>query len=370
MLASRALLILLLFCYFILPAIISEFIFDNDFYIYSSRQSTANYLSLIYGLIFIVWLYLLFKPRRACFYNRRAIRLANWPGLRIAYFAMCIYSVLVLFYGQQLRAAGASREELLSGIGEFLLPGMGLILLGSAIFAVSKATRFQFYLLFVLFFMIDITYNGKIFSFIALVLFFMRFDFSRPSMRTVIRVFAVWTILGVSFLLVSGFSRIALANDEFNANIIGFAYLLGSEFLGVQATIGWGIDYFSQNYPPTFWLFVSTLEEFYRPTVGHGLGVSPGAFFEANFGGGGLFIAVITCAFWLLAFSFGSRLLGWLSYLIVAINFIHLLRHGIDVFLIKVVSQMIFAFAVSELARPLKSSSVQSEEKVFNSIKL
>ena len=147
MLASRALLILLLFCYFTLPAIISEFIFDNDFYIYSSRQSNANYLSLIYGLIFIVWLYLLFKPRRACFYNRRAIRLANWPGLRIAYFAMCIYSVLVLLYGQQLRAAGASREELLSGIGEFLLPGMGLILLGSAIFAVSKATRFQFYLL-------------------------------------------------------------------------------------------------------------------------------------------------------------------------------------------------------------------------------
>lgn len=369
MLASRALLISLLFCYFILPAIISNFIFDNDFYIYSSRQSDANILSLVYGFIFIVWFYLLFKPRRANLNNGRVIRLANWPGLRIAYFAMCIYSVLLLFHGQQLHAAGASREELLGGIGEFLLPGMGLILLGSAIFAVSKATRFQFYLLFILFFMIDITYNGKIFSFIALVIFFMRLDFSRPSARTIVRVFAVWTVLGVSFLLVSGFNRVALANDELNTNIIGIAYLLGSEFLGVQATIGWGIEYFSQNHPQTFWPFVSTLEELYRPTVGHGLGASPGAFFEANFGSGGLFFAMITCGFWLMAFSLSSRLLGWLSYLIVAINFVHFLRHGVDVFLIKVVSQMIFAFAVAEFARPLKRSSAQSKEKVFNGIK-
>lgn len=369
MLASRALLILLLFVYFIVPAAVSELIFENDFYIYSDRQADANALSLVYGGIFIMWVYLLFRPMRANLYNGASTRLVSWPGLRIAYFAMLVYSVLLILHGQQLRASGALREDLLGGMDEFLLPGMSLLLLGASVFAVAKATRWQFYSLFLIFLLIDATYNGKIFSFLALVLFFMRVDFDRPSTRTIIKAFAFWALLGVSMLLLSGLTRIALAGDDLTVNAIGIAYLFGSEFLGVQASIGWGMNYFAQGYPQTFWTFGAKLEEFYKSSIGHGLATSPGAFFEANFGSGGPFVAILACGIGLMAFRLSARSLGWIAYLIVAINFQHFLRHGIDVFLSKVVFQMFFVIVVSELIRPFRRTAAPTPKQASHGIR-
>ena len=48
------------------------------------------------------------------------------------------------------------------------------------------------------------------------------------------------------------------------------------------------------------------------------------------------------------------RVVGWIVYLILAINFQHFLRHGIDVFLGKVIFQMIFVFLLAELLRPIR----------------
>jgi len=350
MLASRTLLVLLLVFYFILPALVSEIIFHNEFYIYSRLQGEANILSLFYGVIFIFWVHLLFRKEVSSHNCRVSIRLVNWMGLRVAYFAMLVYALLVFIYGQKLRVVGASRAELLDGMDDFLFPGMGLLLMLASVFCVAKASRLQFYSIFLAFLLVDMTYNGKIFSFLALVLFFLRLDYAHPSRSTIIKAFGFWGVLGVLMLFFSGLMRMTLAGDDFNSDVVGVAYLFGSEFLGVQASIGWAMEYFSQGYSNIFWAFGSTLQDFYNSSVGHGLATSPAAFFEANFGSLGPFAAIFGCCIALISFRVGERVLGWVAYLIVAINFQHFLRHGIDVFLGKVIFQMTFAIVIAALA--------------------
>ena len=352
MLATRALLMLLVVVYFFLPVPVSDLIFENEFYIYSSNQAGANQLSLAFGCIFIAWIFYMFRPALASSRPRASERLANWPGLRIAYLMTIAYSIALILYGLKLRTEGASREELLDGIDNFLLPGMSYLLVCASIFAVARANRIQFYVLFFTFLLVDAIFNGKIFSFLALVLFFLRLDYTKPTIRHILKAFAFWGLFGVSMLALSGLSRVSLAGDDISVNAIGIAYLLGSEFLGVQASIGWAMDYVSQGYPQVFWAFGSALEEFYKSNVGHGLATSPAAFFEANFGSmavvaGGVYVIVFT-----LAFRASLRFLGWIAYLIVAINFQHFLRHGIDVFMLKVITQGVFAILLVAFVRP------------------
>ncbi|HEY6529178.1 MAG TPA: hypothetical protein VIZ65_10825 [Cellvibrionaceae bacterium] len=359
MLATRALLILLLILYFWVPALVSALIFDNEFYIYSNSQENANILSYIYGAIFISWSYLLFRPTKGFLSNRAAAKLTNWKGLPIAYFTMLTYGLALLVQGQRIRGTGATREELLDGMDDFLLPGMGLLLLLTSVYCVARATRLQFYGMFLIFLLIDITYNGKIFSFLALILFFMRLDYFRPPTNLIIKAFLFWGLLGLSMLLFSGLMRLSLAGDDLSTDMIGVAYLFGSEFLGVQASIGWAMEYFAEGYPMSFWAFGATLQDFYKSSVGHGLATSPGAFFEANFGNAGPFLAIFGSAITLMLFQISVRVLGWIVYLIVAINFQHFLRHGIDVFLGKVIFQMIFAILVAGLTGSLKVKEPQ-----------
>jgi hypothetical protein len=362
--AIRALLTLLVIIYFVVPSLVSEFLFENNFYIYSNLQAISNTRSLIYGAIFIIWVHLLFRRPRSLLFNGNMNRLVAWPGMRISYYALILYSILLILHGQQLRASGASREVLLSGMDEFLLPGMSLLLLCALVFAVAKAKKWQFYGLFIFFLLIDATYNGKIFSYLALVLFFMRIDHARPSTRTIVKVFALWALLGVTMLFLSGLTRVTLAGDDLTVNATGIAYLFGSEFLGVQASIGWGMSYFAQGYLPSFWNFGSTLETFYKSSVGHGLATSPGAFFEANFGSMGPIFAIFFCGICLLLFRFSAQKLGWVAYLVLVINFQHFLRHGVDVFLVKVVSQMFFAIFIAGWIRLSRHASVQNHAQI------
>lgn len=352
MLATRALLMLLVVVYFFLPVPVSDLIFENEFYIYSSNQAGANQLSLAFGCLFIAWISYMFRPAPASSRPRASERLANWPGLRIAYLLTIAYSIALILYGLKLRASGASREELLDGIDNFLLPGMSYLLVCASIFAVARANKIQFYLLFVIFLLVDAIFNGKIFSFLALVLFFLRVDYTKATTKHILKAFAFWGLLGVSMLALSGLSRVRLAGDDISVNAIGIAYLFGSEFLGVQASIGWAMDYVGQGYPQVFWAFGSALEEFYKSNVGHGLATSPAAFFEANFGSmavvaGGVYVIVFA-----LAFRASLRFLGWIAYLIVAMNFQHFLRHGIDIFMLKVITQGVFAILLMAFVRP------------------
>jgi len=366
--ATRILFVGLIFLYFVLPVAISEFIFDNTFYIYSSFQSHANAYSLIYGLLFGLFIIILFKASPSLAYKKVTIRLKKWRGARFAYYAMVIYSIVLLLYGMKLRLLGSSREDLLSGMDDFLLPGMSMLLLFASVFAVCNANRAQFYGLFALFLAIDVTFNGKIFSFLALILFFARIDYIRPSRRAIIQAFTFWFGFGLILLFLSGLTRISLAGDDLNVNAAGIAYLFGSEFLGVQASIGWGMDYFNHGQPFALWNFGSILQEFYITNVGHGLATSPGAFFQANFGVGGPFVALLACLIGLVVFRASARWIGFVAYLIIAINFQHFLRHGIDVFLVKILSQMIFAILVAVAINPFgNQATVRQAQPLLNS---
>ena len=104
-------------------------------------------------------------PWQGSLSNRAAARLEKWKGLLVAYIAMLVYGLVLLVHGQRLRLAGATREDLLDGMDDFLLPGMGILLLLTSLFCVARATRLQFCCMFIIFLLIDVTYNGKIFSF-------------------------------------------------------------------------------------------------------------------------------------------------------------------------------------------------------------
>ena len=110
-------------------------------------------------------------------------------------------------------------------------------------------------------------------------------------------------------LLFSGFMRISLAGDDLSKDMLGFAYLFGSEFLGVQASIGWAMEYFSEGYPASFWAFGATLQDFYKSSVGHGLATSPGAFLRRISAVRGYFFRLLAAQLWRC--SFGSAL-EWL----------------------------------------------------------
>ena len=148
--------------------------------------------------------------------------------------------------------------------------------------------------------------------------------------------------------------RISLAGDDLSKDMLRFAYLFGSEFLGVQASIGWAMEYFSEGYPASFWAFGATLQDFYKSSVGHGLATSPGAFLRRISAVRGYFFSIVSCAIMAMLFRICIRVVGWIVYLILAINFQHFLRHGIDVFLGKVIFQMIFVFLLAELLRPIR----------------
>lgn len=366
--ATRILFIALIFLYFVIPVPLSKFIFDDTFYIYSAFHPEANTLSLIYGLIFGYFVLVLLKPNPSLVRNRTSIDLANWRGAKIAYYAMIVYSLALMLYGTNLRSLGASRLDLLSAMDDFLLPGMGILLLLASVYAVSNATKRQFYALLVMFFAIDLVFNGKIFSFVALVLFFARLDYMQASRRAILKAVTLAFGFGVIILFLSGLTRIYLAGGFLTTNVEGITYLFGSEFLGVQATIGWGIDYFNRGYPLALSNFVIVLEEFYIRSVGHGLGASPGAYFQANFGGNGPLIAIFGCLISLMAVRASARWLGFVAYLIVAINFQHFLRHGIDVFVMKVLTQMIFAMFISILINSFDHKSMHHQARPLANI--
>lgn len=159
-------------------------------------------------------------------------------------------------------------------------------------------------------------------------------------------------------LFITGLGRTSLGQGDLDASLLGIVYLFGSEFLGVQASIGWAMDYYASSYPLSFWNFGSTLENFYIASVGHGLATSPGAYLQANFGNTGPAAAIIACLIGLVLFRLSVRWLGLVAYLIIAINFQHFLRHGLDVFIVKIISQMVIAVLIVIIVNTFKRSGM------------
>jgi len=346
---TKRFLTVLVVAYFIFPAAASHFVFEGKFYIYSPSQSAGDVYSALTGIFMLLWVHLLI-PKTSLRYSRLVDEIATSRIFRGLYIFFFIYIILLGCYGLMLRMGGASRDELLDGMDNFLLPGMSYLLLSAAVVSVAAHSHRRLLAMVVGCVIVDMIFNGKIFSFLAAGMIFFRMDYVDLPAKTRNRIWAFVLIMGPLLLFIIGLSRISLAGASLELDLLAVLYTFASEFLGVEASAGWALDYYNSGQSAPLLTFAASLQDSYIAEIGHGLALSPVAFFLGNFGEYGVLLLVVS----MLVLAFLARAarpaFTWVIFLIIALNFQHFMRHGFNVFIIKIVTQAAFFYIVAELA--------------------
>lgn len=347
--ATKSFLILLCVLYFILPSFLSRYLFDDTFYIYLTQyQPLGDFLSTSFGIFVIAWL-LFVVPRRVSRQNPFISRLSKLRILAGSYYCVIIYLVILIAYGMKLKAAGTQRLDLLAAEGDFLLPGMGFLLVTSAVYLIRARSALLLAVFVLLCVIADAVYAGKIFTFVAVGLIFFRLDYADVPIRRMKRIFLATSLLGFAAIVILGVVRTHLAGEEVKSGILPSTYLAASEFMGVQATVGWAIAYNLSNFPVDLLTFDSTLQNSYIGSVGHGLALSPVAYFVGNFGTLSIPVILLTFSLFAWIFRVGSKHLTWVMFLILILNFQHFLRHGVNIFAEKVITQAAYFYLLDRI---------------------
>ena len=353
---SKILLIAFAFLYFILPIFLQKIV-GSDFYIYSQYQTISNIYSILF--FFLVLFLILYTTNivKRRIWVRGAI--PSMENFRFFYWMNIIYLIIIIIKGVTLRFNGTSRLDLLASISSQLIPGYGYILLLSCISVFFINKRSYLILFLVLSFFIDLIYQGKIFSTnsLMLLMFFLDINHTRISFKRL----CIIAISGVLFLFLI-FAIRALASGD---NLFMSVYSFSSEFMGVNATTGWGYDYFASNMPMKLNDFDGALRDYYIENVGHGLALSPIAYFIANFGSYSLMISTLYILFLILLCFLFSFWIGRFVLYVLMYDFIHLLRHGPDLFLEKMMLHMLFLLLLFVALRNVSFIEKKYNKKVF-----
>jgi hypothetical protein len=359
---TKTFFLILVVLYFIVPSIISQYVFDNVFYIYSEYQQTGNKLSLIFGVFLIAWV-LFLLPKNVSRNNPIIERISRSRLFEFSYYLFIGYLVLLACYGVHLRMGGAGRSELLDGVDHFLLPGMSFFVINCAVHCIQAKGKIKFVTLVVLCFVVDAIFNGKIFSFLAVGLIFFYLDYINADKRVTRRVLLYTLLLSFLMIVFIGLSRTFLSGGDVGTDVLSIVYLTGSEFLGVQASVGWAVSYFMNSSPTDLFTFGATLQNSYRDSVGHGLATSPVAYFVGNFGNWALPVGFAVLGILAMIIRVSRTYLSWVIFVILILNFQHFLRHGFDVFSEKLITQL-FYFYLLYLVYSIASNSEQSSERI------
>jgi hypothetical protein len=347
--ATKNYLILLTSAYFFLSSAIAHYLFGDVFYIYSIAQPMGDVLSVVFGLIVVGWIYLVF-PRSISKTNPLIIRISKLHICPISYWIYLSYLGAAILYGLSLRMHGAGRLDLLSGEDNFLLPGLGYILTCCGIHCIrSRSSRpLTYFVLLSLF--TDAVFGGKIFSFIAVGLVFMRLDYLNLPAHKIRRIFIFVCCLGIVLITLTSVSRTLMAGESLKSGLLPEVYLAAEEFMGVQASTGWAVSYYADHLPSDLVHFVYTLQDYYIASVGHGLGVSPTAWFVGNFGNWGILVGTGSLLGVAALLRWARRYLSWIVILILSLNYQHFLRHGFNIFLQKFIAQIVFFVILDQMA--------------------
>ena len=240
---------------------------------------------------------------------------------------------------------------MLGAISKQLVPGFGILLLLCMISLIALNNKRYVILFCIICLLVDIVHEGKIFTSYAILC--LMFYFDEKGVQISIKRVVTIGMFGLIFLLSIFIMRAYAVGDN---NIIGI-YSAFSEFMGVNATAGWAIEYASLNLPNDYIDFDAALREYYLKYVGHGLALSPVAYFIGNFHSF-YYIAVTSyCIIILFVYLLGSKLIGKYSLLIFMYNIIHLLRHGPNLFLTKSITQIFIISLVFILIYQLDKSN-------------
>ena len=325
---------ILTFCslYIILPYFLQAIVGDS-FYIYSSSQNSSILPSLYFFLNIVICFAIIIHDLK--WHNKINIGKLTTRSYKLLIWLTIIYLIIIALRDIPLKLGGASRTEMLGAISRQLLPGFGFLLLLSFISIIQSHNKKLLLIFCLICFLVDIIHEGKIFTSYALLCMMFYFDDSliKISLKRIILIGCI----GLCFLTMIFFMRASAVGE----NPFLSVYSLFSEFMGVNATSGWAIEYSNNNLPPDLNDFDTTLRNYYINNVGHGLALSPVAYFIGNFPS---YYLVVPLYFGIITLIYlaGNRLIGQYSILILLYNLIHLLRHGPNLFLSKSISQIIF----------------------------
>jgi hypothetical protein len=334
---SLAILIVFSFLYFVIPIGI-QYIVGESFYIYSSYQFQVTGITLYFfgGIVlFIVFL----KARVKINPCTRSIPPDKY-SFKIFFYINMIYLIIIVIRGISFRIQGVTREYLLEYISAQLIPGYGYLLLLAGIAVIYLKSDKLLYYFIAICLIIDLIYQGKIFSTNAVMVTMFYLD--EKKLKISFKRLLIIATCGFGFLFII-FTIRSIGNG---GNALINIYSLFSEFMGVNATIGWGYDYYKSNMPMALSGFDLILQEFYIGISGHGLALSPAAYFVGNFGDGYLFMSPFYLIVLYFFYRISSMIIGRFALFVFMYDFIHLLRHGPNLFLAKSIAHLLFLIGI------------------------
>jgi hypothetical protein len=299
-------------------------ILGEDFYIFSTYQFSVSKYTYIF-FIEIVFLFVLIFNKVSKSHTE-VFPPVNKNICRLIIYLCIIYETIIIIRGIPLRIRGATRLELLDSISEQLIPGYGYLLLLASIFVIYLKNNRILIFFIIVGFIIDIIYHGKIFAFNSLmvVMYYLDFRGIKVSFKRLVLI----GLIGISFLVFINFLRgSSLARLT--------VYTFFSEFIGVNATIGWAYEYQRYDMPKMLVNYDKILEDYYYNASKHGLALSPVAYFVGNFHQVYFLAISIYFAVVYAIYSITANIIGRLSLFLFMYDFIHLLRHGPNLFLTK-----------------------------------
>ena len=348
---SRAFLHGLSLLYFVIPLGFQYFT-ESNFYTYSSAQLNIAHVSIISFILISIFIETVFSGSL----NTQGVRIAKFFAKEKKFiFLNYILMIPIIYSGLQLRLAGAGRVELVEAIHSVAIPGYGLILFLSAL-SIALNSNVKYLIFFIVFSVtIDLIYMGKIYSFLSLAVFFFYLD-NRKIDFSFLRLMQIFG-LGILFLAVV-FTVRSDATDGF-MNILA-VYSFVSEFVGVNSTIGWAWEYNTFGLPSQYLDFGKILENHYISNVGHGLALAFPAYFVGNFGDYWLMSQLSFLLVTLLIVFHLKKIFGNIAVFLIIFNGQHLLRHGPDIFLEKLMLYSLGILFVILFFRLIKTATASN----------
>jgi hypothetical protein len=325
------------FLYLILPIGIQYFIGAN-FYLYSNSQHLQNFASIFSYIILCFFVFLATKSLNSMTHKNTA---KNTPDFSIFVYINYLLVLNIIVTGLILRINGAGRMELVEALHADLFPGYSLILLAAVLSSILRKNSFHLGAFTVLSIAIDFIYMGKLYSFISFMAWVFYLDINQVKI-TYSKAF-ILAILGFGFLFAIFFSRSFVTDGEIS---IISAYSIFSEFLGVNASIGWAAEYSNNSLPIQLNDFSTALEPTFIAQVGHGLALSFPAYFIGNFG---VYWVPFMLLYFLIVFIsiyLANKNLGPILIFVILYNYQHLMRHGPDIFIYKILFQIVFLLTI------------------------
>ena len=313
--------LILVLMYGIIPLKISEII-GSDFLIgnFVDDKLLLDLIILTFGAIFFL------SPMLNKKILLPSLNTYGRLGEKVGYTIYITYLVFLVFLGISLRLLGTDRGELLGILSSTFIQGMGFVLILFYLKFIKSEKR-TIIILAIFFCLIDLLFMGKQYfiSLITILLFLSDYKSFKIKGGHILLIFGISTL----FIFIINYSRGDFSQIDLFSSLM--------EFRGVISSIQFAssdISIFELN------AFRSKVARDCFDIYGYNLAFHPLMYFRSF----ALHTSINIIFYSLIIYSLFKlmiKTIGAYAILIISLNFIHFLRHGIDLFLIKVFFQFL-----------------------------